>query len=223
MHLNNHTFKDAVDWLAGLPAASQPARFPVSQPTSPSHAPDSRPLALPVPVADTLPSVLRYLNLQRRLPLDLLRSLIDSGDLYADHHANAVFLLRGEQNDTVGAEVRGTGSRSWRGMAPGSRKDRGYFAVGPTSPNASILCESAIDAISCLLHHPHALCVSTSGARPNPHWLPVLIATGPPIYCGFDADPTGDHMAQSLIARHPLVQRLRPPLHDWNYTLRPRP
>jgi hypothetical protein len=41
-------------------------------------------------------------------------------------------------------------------------------------------------------------CLSTSGARPDPAWLPTLIAQGMPIYCGYDADPTGDAMAQRM-------------------------
>jgi hypothetical protein len=30
-----------------------------------------------------------------------------------------------------------------------------------------------------------------------------------------------ERMARALIARYPAVQRLRPPLHDWNDSLRP--
>jgi len=224
MHLNSMDFKDAVHWLARLPAASsasQAGRCPLPQPT-PCRPPNARPLALPVPVAHSLPAVLRYLNGQRRLPLQALRPLIDSGLLYADRLANAVFILRNHHNVTVGAELRGTGSRHWRGMAPGSRKELGYFAVAPPRADAVILCESAIDAISCRLLHSHALCVSTSGATPDPAWLLALFALSLPIYCGFDADPAGDRIAQSMIARHPALQRLRPPCHDWNDSLRAR-
>jgi hypothetical protein len=221
MHLNRMDFQHAIAWLARLPNASasaQPAHAPL--PTDPAaNAPS---LALPPPAAERLPTVLRYLNEERRLPLHLLRPLVHARDLYADQRANAVFILRDRQNLPVGAELRGTGTRSWRGMAPGSRKDRGYFALAPPNPDAIVLSESAIDAISCRLVHPHALCVSTSGARPNPAWLPALIASGLPLYCGFDPDPTGDRMAKSMTARHPLVQRLRPPRHDWNDALRAR-
>ena len=38
----------------------------------------------------------------------------------------------------------------WRGMAPGSQKDLGYFSVQEQDATMVILCESAIDAISCL-------------------------------------------------------------------------
>jgi hypothetical protein len=213
MHLNRMNFKEALDWLA--------RRFPVPQPYA-SHMPTpaSRRLALPVPEAGALPAIIGYLSGQRRLPLARLQPLVDSGDLYADHRGNAVFLLRNEHNAPVGAELRGTGREPWRGMAPGSRKDNGYFAVGPPCPHAIVLCESAIDAISCRTLYPDRLCLSTSGARDNPAWLPAILARTLPTYCGFDADATGERMAHAMIARHPAVQRLRPPCHDWNDTLR---
>ena len=213
MHLNGLGFKEALDWLA----RRYPLPPPVA-PNAPSHA-ARRPL-LPLPAADALPAVIRYLSLQRRLPLARLQPLVASGDLYADRHTNAVFLLRDEHNAPVGAELRGTGHGSWRGMAPGSRKDNGYFAVAPSCPNAIVLCESAIDAISCRTLGPDRLCISTAGARANPAWLPAILARGLPTYCGFDADATGERMAQAMIACYPSVQRLRPPCHDWNDTLR---
>jgi len=58
-----------------------------------------------------------------------------------------------------------------------------------TTGHAIVLCESAIDALSCRALHPDFGCLSTSGARPDPGWLPALITLGLPIYCGFDADP----------------------------------
>jgi hypothetical protein len=220
MHLIGTSFSEALDWLAHLPSASQGGILRPSPSDQPARARHRQPPALPTPVADALPTVLRYLNRQRRLPLDLLCSLIDSGDLYADRRANAVFILRDDHNSPVGAELRGTGPRCWRGMAPGSRKDRGYFALAPLRADAVMLCESAIDAISCRVLHPNALCVSTSGARPNPAWVPTLIATGLPVYCAFDTDPTGQRMARAMIVHHPTVQRLCPPAHDWNDALR---
>jgi len=215
MHLNGLRFKDALDWLA--------RRFPVPQPAaSIEPTPSSRRLVLPVPVLDALPAVIRYLSVQRRLPLERLRPLVDSGNLHADHRNNAVFLLRNEHNAPVGAELRGIGHESWRGMAPGSRKDNGHFSIGPPCPNSIVLCESAIDAISCRTLYPDRLCISTSGARANPAWLPAILARGLPTYCGFDADTTGERMAQTMIVRYPYVQRLPPPCHDWNDTLRAR-
>jgi hypothetical protein len=107
-------------------------------------------------------------------------------------------------------------------MAPGSRKEDGYFALGPPCPQAIVLCESAIDAISCRTLYPQRLCISTAGARANPAWLPVILSRGLATYCGFDNDDTGERMAQTMIIRYSSVQRLRPSHHDWNDSLRAR-
>jgi hypothetical protein len=211
MHLNACDFIAAVQWLT--------PRW-VAAPAPPQSAPSSLPvLTLPTPAADQLDRVQRYLREQRRLPKALLKPLLDAGRLYADRRANAVFVLLGKERRPVGAELRGTSTTAWRGLAPGSHKDLGYFACGPAHTNELVLCESAIDAISCAALYPERLCLSTAGARPNPAWLSPLLAQHHRLYCGFDADPTGDQMADAMIALHPAIQRLRPPLHDWNDVL----
>src|SRR6266566_3413920 len=54
-------------------------------------------------------------------------------------------------------------------------------------------------------------------------WLPALLAQGYIVYCGFDADGTGENLARQMMARYPRVRRLRPCLHDWNEVLRWHP
>jgi Protein of unknown function (DUF3991)/Toprim-like len=219
MQLQQLDFKAAVDWLAEHFLGVVPE--PVVAPT-PRLA-----LRLPPPEPSQLQRVTHYLVLQRALAPASLEPLIQSGNLYADARANAVFLLLGKENLPVGAELRGTTAQPWRGLAPGSQKDLGCFAVPiPLSSNLQnaarpiILCESAIDALSCFALHPHCRCLSTAGARADPPWLKPLLEQAGPIYCGFDADPTGDHMAAAMIALHPAVKRLRPPAHDWNDVLK---
>jgi hypothetical protein len=178
------------------------------------------PLRLPIPNDHQLNHVRQYLTQGRRLSGTLVESLIQAGKLYADRRANAVFLLMaGKPNRPVGAELRGTGPRVWRGMAPGTRKNLGFFWLGHPASRQLVLCESAIDAISYYQMHPEALCLSTSGVRAHPLWLPGLLARGYEIHCGFDADDPGDAMAAQMLALHPAVQRLRPSAHDWNDVL----
>jgi protein strawberry notch len=213
MHLNHLTFPAAVRWLE--------RQFP-TPPPAPSDQSSPRRLSLPPPDSNQLPAVTRYLQ-QRAIPESLIQSLVESGELYADGRANAVFLLRGKENQTVGAELRGTGPVRWLGLAPGSRKNLGYFSLHSPGATTIILCESAIDTISCFLLHPGSEAISTAGARPNPRWLPALLAQGYPVYCGFDTDDTGEYLARQMMALYPGVRRLRPSQHDWNDVLRSHP
>jgi hypothetical protein len=210
MHLHGLGFGQALEWLE--------SHF-TSSVIPPVCAPRRPPLRLPPSVPEHLVKVRRYLIEQRRLPAPLLDPLIAAGSLYADARANAVFLLRDPHGQPVGAELRGTGPLSWRGMAPGSCKDLGAFAIPDAPLKACVLCESAIDALSCHALHPSARCLSTAGARPHPAWLPDLLAEGYPVFCGFDLDPTGETMAQAMIARHLSIRRLRPIRKDWNEVL----
>lgn len=212
MHLNDLDFKRAVAWLQ--------RHFSIPTDSTPPPAP--RCLILPPPDRSRLSAVKHYLVHDRAITPALTDSLMACGKLDADRRGNAVFLLLGKENTPVGAELRGTGRQRWRGMAPGSQKDRGYFSVQAPDATMVILCESAIDAISCLLLHPAALCLSTSGARPNPRWLPALLSRGLAVYCGFDSDATGDAMAEQMMALHPSLGRLRPSQHDWNDVLKSR-
>ena len=211
IHLHPLTFHDALLWIEqhGPPRTNTPP---------PAVAP--MPLRLPPPAPQHFLAVAHYLVEQRALPRPWVESLAASGDLYADARANAVFLLRDTSGQPVGAELRGSGHVPWRGMAPGSRKDLGFFSV-PALPSTNvILCESAIDALSCHVLHPDCRCVSTAGARPNPAWVPGLLQQGCRLWCGFDLDATGQAMARAMIALHPFIQLLPPPLHDWNDLLR---
>jgi hypothetical protein len=212
MHLNACDFLTAIQWLAQY--------FHSLEPEPPAPQPTIQPdLRLPVPDAAKLVDIQRYLIEKRRLPDTFLRPLLHSGQIYADRHANAVFLLLEADGRAAGAELRGTTARLWRGLAPGSRKDFGYFSCGPVQASSAMLCESAIDALSCAVLHPGWRCISTAGARPNPAWLSHLQKHGYHLYCGFDADATGDQMAHAMISFYPAIQRLRPPLHDWNDVL----
>jgi hypothetical protein len=212
MHVRQVGFGQALEWLE--------LHFGTAAPWSPPATLQARSLSLPSAVVDNWPRVQRYLVQERRLPATLLEPLAQSGVIYADARANAVFVLLDTAVNPVGAELRGTTALGWRGMAPGSRKDNGFFSVPALTTHGIVLCESAIDAISCHALHPDYRCLSTSGARPDPAWLAALMSHGLPIYCGFDADRTGEAMAQRMHELHPSIRRLRPSAKDWNDLLR---
>lgn len=230
MHLGGLDFRGAVVWLENQFGMSSAGERAWGWPGSDSRAGDAargmagggvgnaEPLPVRLPQRDDaqLDRVRQYLVEQRGLAPWQIKLLIDAGRLHADRRGNAVFLLLGKEQRVVGAELRGTGPRSWRGMAPGSQKNRGFFWIGGPAAGAVVLCESAIDAISCWTLFPEHVCISTSGARANPGWLGALLRRGFVIYCGFDADRVGDATARAMIRQYPGVKRLRPWAHDWN-------
>jgi len=226
MHLAKVDYRTAVAWLEGcLGVGRVAAGVPRERTSDHERGAGGRSPSLQLPLRDDrrLYRVRQYLTRRRHLSSTLIEPLLQSGKLYADSRGNAVFLLlAGKAQRPVGAELRGTGPRVWRGMAPGTRKDWGYFWIGTQGARQIVLCESAIDAISCFQMRPERVCISTSGVRANPLWLRGLIAHGYEIHCGFDADDPGDAAADRMIALHPMIQRLRPPAHDWNDALASR-
>lgn len=219
MHLGQLDYRTAVLWLAEYVAGTTSPRSSPCAPRSSENTNRIRQLRLPVRDERRLDQVRRYLQ-DRRLPASLLDPLIACGRLYADDRGNAVFLLvAGKPNRAVGAELRGTGLIPWRGLASGTRKDAGYFWIGEAGCRQIILCESAIDAISCHVIYPNHICISTAGVRSNPPWLRPLLSNGYQIHCGFDADPAGDSAATAMQRRYPVIQRLRPIAKDWNDVL----
>ena len=226
MHLADLDFREAVAWLqrhmaAGALAGSSSADHDPGSGFTAAGSPDG--LRLPVPHEPMLGRVRQYLASRRGLAASVIEPLIRTGMLYADSRGNAVFLLvAGKAQRPVGAELRGTGPRVWRGMARGTCKDSGYFWIGEPGSREIILCESAIDATSCFQMGPQRICISTSGVRTDPPWLDALLARGYEIYCGFDADDPGDAAAACMMALHATIRRLRPSAHDWNDVLTSR-
>ena len=233
MHLGSMKADAAIVWLeqhlGGAPAAASSvsrAWQPAASSSARGDAPASpRALRLPRASLAQLERVRRYLTGPRCLAPGILEPLIDARRVYADPRGHAVFLMvAGKPNRPIGAELRGTGERVWRGLAPGTCKDAGYFWVGAQGSRTIVLCESAIDAISCyqlyaLQRDTEFICISTAGVRSDPPWLHPLMARGYRIYCGFDDDEPGEVASYRMIHRHPSIQRLRPPAHDWNDAL----
>ena len=229
MHARRCGFRQAVAFLADGPLSPPPAPPPAAD------AGEKGPAApcLPAPVAAHWPPVRDFLARLRGLDPALLEQLLRAGTLYADRRRNAVFTCRNHSGATVGAELVGTRPRPdascFKGLAPGSRRDRGGFwlTAASATPAAVLLTESAVDALSAvLLPAPglpaDCLVASTAGAaRRLPRWL--LAFQSLPLLCGYDNDPAGEQAARTLRRQHPRLQRLRPRgAKDWNDLLRQR-
>jgi hypothetical protein len=123
IHLKQYDFKTAVSWLFD--------NFSISGSQMSNNIKPAIKPALRLPKKDKkkLSRITNYLKYDRFVPPELINFLVKSGKLYADKKANAVFLLLGKEKTVVGAELRGTTTKRWRGMATGSRKDLGCFYI----------------------------------------------------------------------------------------------
>ncbi len=221
IHLMDYDFKSAVSWLA--------RNFPNIGTSNHRDLRDLREvgyktLTLPPKEQRRLPQVIQYLTLQRCLPQTVVQHLVRHGVLYADDKSNAVFLMLGKKRRVVGAEIRGTNDRrrKWRAMAVGSKKHLGCFYIRAREAKVVVLCESAIDAISYFVLHSHCIAISTAGVTTTLPWLNNWSRKGYEIFCAYDADATGESMANRMIEAFPAVKRLRPQRHDWNEVLQQR-
>ena len=226
LHARGCSFRQALAFLDALPPT--PAHAPPAQPRS------DRALSLPPPCHARWPPVRHYLARSRRLDPRLLDQCRQLGVLWADARQNAVFLCRDLQQQPAGAELNGSrpspSGATFKGLAPGSRKQRGGFWIAPqaprsyTPPHCVLLCESAVDALSAALLQlpqlpPRTLFASAAGLA---HSIPAWLHSIPPhqLLCGFDNDPPGQLAAQRLLQRHPKARRLPPAgAKDWNQLL----
>ena len=213
IHLLHLDFVSAVLWLV----ERFPSKGPVLSPVKPLV--EKPPFSPPQKNAKYLPKIIHYLHHIRKIPLNLIHQLIGSGQLYADDKVNAVFILHGKEKKVVGAELRGTSKARWIGLSKGSQKDLGAFYITTRTPEYIVICESAIDAISCFALHPICTAISSAGVNPSPPWLNYFIDRNIEIFCGFDADEAGDKAASAMLRLFPRIKRLRPAKKDWNEVL----
>ena len=221
IHATGCRVPDALRFLAGHEARGRATAIPAAR----------RPLRLPRPSPRAWPRVRDALIHQRALRADVLEACHGRGLLYADERLNAVFVCRNASDSPTGAEIIGTvpqtGTKCFRGMAPGSRKARGAFWLpcDRNPPALVILTESAVDAISARslriegTRENGAVVTSTAGIASS---IPAWIEGWKPkrVICAYDADSAGDAAADRLAVSDPRVIRLRPQgAKDWNEIL----
>lgn len=224
MHAHGGGFRDAVAFLSerGLRSCSPRGRDGAAPPMS------RRRLELPARSQALWPEVRDHLVRERGIGGMLLHVCHARGLVYADCRGNAVFVSRDVSGAATGAEVVGIGrggGAAFKGMATGSRKASGGFwmALDAAPPEAAVLVESAIDALSVLTLRSFPgpeggfAAVSAAGVATSvPRWLDGWRLRR--ILCGYDADRAGDAAADRLARSDPRVVRCRPALDgkDWN-------
>jgi len=214
-------FRDAVGALAGF--------VPVDAPRPPKAAPSGC-------AAGDFRRVFAYLHKARGISYDLLQFLVDKKLLAQEANThNAIFFMRDEKGEAVGAELEGTLSdRRFKGVQAGSSYGYG-FNVMPHGDAVDFILffESAVDLLSFIQikaldgkRLDNCLLVSMCGLKPNVVMHMTGIFGGQPVLC-VDNDDAGDRFAASCTqaylpdGAYVQVRHCRPLRHykDWNEQL----
>ena len=244
-HLHGADYQGAVAWLArafGPGEAAASVRVTAEEVVTQAVA--ERPEPEPEVATHNeaaWPAVAGYLEAVRGFEAAEVRRLREQDLVRADARRNAVFpmvrLAESGQRQVVGAELVGTDPRRpFKGLARGSRRNRGYFRVGVGAARADaqvrrfVLVESAIKAAALAVMMRDRLralgerwvIASTAGARPNAPWIKRWAERGWRVMAGYDADAVGDRMSEALIGHYPGAERLRPEggAKDWDEQMR---
>lgn len=229
MHVLGCSFKDA---LKTLMAMDGDARSPVSKAVAPKRIPtptETTPFVSPKPCPQHQLRLIEFLTRARGLPNSAITHAVELGLVYLDSRRNAVFLCHAPNGTVTGAELRGTGTTPYKGMAPGSRRGVGFFTLTRPAPTQLVVVESALDALAyqALFPSSAATIVSTAGVLPG---CPVLLDLASKlaiedIAIAYDNDTAGEAASQqlmeSLAGNGRTVRCRRPWLKDWNDILLP--
>ncbi len=249
MHVTGYSFKQAVAYLnheagpelAVAAAANYGARERMAQGQEIVERGERAPFMQPARDEDRWLQVRAYLVEQRGIPRGMIDELHARGTLYADGRSNAVFLRTNEEDQAVGASLRGTlpGSE-FQGLAYGSRRDEGHFSFTVGTPERYAapqyhITESPIDALSRAALIQRAgesgeyVFLSNDGHGELPRrQIEEGLARGALVHCGFDNDAGGNKLWQQVNEAYPRAEaivRERPPAgaKDWNDALRAAP
>lgn len=170
-----------------------------------------------------------YLSKTRGLDYNLVTNLIKSGQITQEAKTgNAVFLIKDENGNTVGAEKVGTSTeKRYKGIEEGSNSEYGFEVVRGNGKNAMFF-ESAIDMLSFVQLYGEGLddvrFVSMAGVKPDTVEATIRRNGISPenVYLCSDNDKAGNEFADKLIEKYPQMRRItaQNEFKDWNDQLR---
>jgi|GEM_PF-229513 len=228
MAVRDLNFKAAVEWLTQQ-KEQQAIPIQIVQ-----ESKEQKLLELPFPNEANWDQVRKYLTQTRGLPTNWVDKLHHQGLLYADDRCNAVFLRQTfdsqswERLETTGATLRGT-SGDFKGLAPGSSKDNGWFwiGVGRGEVQRVVVTESAIDTVSLAVlekgqhNQGRTIYLSSDGKGSMPtEALQAVVGRGGSVVAAFDNDADGRRLAEKLNTSVANVVHMTPIQgKDWNEQL----
>jgi hypothetical protein len=219
-YLKDVGFREAVRELGSLAGATQGFVSLAALAAPVPASTDTRPRPSPTP--DRTARAHWYLTVARMIPESIVEREMRGGGVFADARGNVVFRLRDDAGQEVGYEVRGTYEKPYHSV----HGEKGLFIMKADETRSAAFVESGIEALSYRALRGAGLIVSTTGsAIERPATMArLLMARGYEIVAAFNADKSGDRMAERM---HELlsggVRRDRPANDrgkDWNEQLK---
>jgi hypothetical protein len=234
MHVLGRDYRGTVSWLASAMGVSQTVKGVASDALSKSQSVVAEAQKEPAFIARSVevdPKLIEdYLVTRRGLPSRVLKL----NSIVTDERKNIGFVMKDENGQVRGLELKGTGKTPFTGLALGSSREA-VFRIGAKGTTESgydlVVTESAIDALSYLYtssrdqHQNGLYIISTSGARRRlPQGAARIAANAASILVGFDNDTAGDKAAVSMMEAlrtwfKGTVKRVRSKGKDWNEQL----
>lgn len=220
------SFAEAVDMLNGGQTISLSQNKPM-----PARQMQSTPKNKEIDIqTDTQTSrAIAYLSQTRGINYALIKELLQKGQLVQEAKTgNAVFLIKDENDQIVGAEKIGTSTtQKYKGIATGSASGYGFEICKGKGENA-LFFESTIDMLSYMQLHSQELdnhrLVSMMGVKPNTVEATMQRYQIPAekVFLCVDNDEAGNKFVSRLQEKHPEMKRLTADTQykDWNDQLR---
>lgn len=193
-YLKDIGFREAVRELGGIASSRETVSSAAAQSTPAQNSTGARPRPSPAP--DRAARAHWYLTTVRRIPESIVDQELQSGRVFADARGNVVFRLRDEAGREVGYEVRGTYDKPYHSV----HGEKGLFVTKGDRIRSAAFVESGIEALSYRALRGTGLIVSTTGsAIERPATMArQLLARGYEIVTAFNADKSGDRMADKM-------------------------
>jgi hypothetical protein len=219
MHAEGVDFRGAVQWLTQEFGRTEVLGDAVRQAREDTLA-HATPAPLPPPARDDdkLPRVVEWLTQAKGLAREAVESLIQSGKLYADRFANAVFAYR--KGEAAGAEVHDI-----REAIPVRyRGARSVFAPFPSGSGSEVVfVDTALDALGYRELHPGAGLVVAVGETSREDiraYSKLLKGRGARAVAAFGRTTRGEALARLLAEGGGEVERALCADKDWSEALR---
>jgi hypothetical protein len=193
-YLKDIGFREAVRELGGIAGSRETLSSAAAKSTPAENSTDARPRPSPAP--DRAARAHWYLTTVRRIPESIVDQEMQSGRVFADARGNVVFRLRDEAGREVGYEVRGTHDKPYHSV----HGEKGLFVTKGDRIRSAAFVESGIEALSYRALRGTGLIISTTGsAIERPATMArQLLARGYEIVTAFNADKSGDRMADKM-------------------------